>query len=456
MNVSNKAVHAYINYIIENNDDPKSFFENLGYDYSVMSDEKKYMSWDDYKVITESLNDKYDKFYEGMTRHGLTNKFVKHVLDILSRMISFRFVGDFILKYSFKTFYTNAVSIELIKKGRTTFDIKLAFNSEDDIFPVFVDMYRDVFLALPRLISNSLTWDVKTSQNGNILIYHIDEKMSSPSFYTSFQFFILRIFKLDKYYQTLIFDNLQHSNELEKKNIELELAEKKISEAHKDVLLANRIISHDIANKMQIIEHVKRLMKRNDIEKANQKLDIYYKSVKAIIENTRNVIDDHSSSFMLADVSLKNLLEELVFEYQDQANNKDVNISFNLECEDNYHFRTNKEALKASVLGNILQNAIKFSKANSEIKISASVEKDILKISCEDSGVGIERSLVNDINHNSEKLFQSTIGTHGETGRGLGLFIIRKVCRELDFNVKFESSLGNGTKVTISKTLQSK
>ena len=274
MNVSNKAVHAYINYIIENNDDPKSFFESHGFDYAIVSDESKYMTWKDYQVITEALNAKYSRFYEGMTKHGLTNKFVKQVLDILSRMINFRLVGDFILKFSFKTFYLDTVKIELIKTGKKTFDIRLTFKSEEDIFPVFVDMYETVFLALPKLVSESLSWDIRVTQDSNVLIYHVTEGRKASAFFVSFQTYILRLFKLDRYYQNLIMENLQHSNELEKKNLELEKAEKRIRESHKDVLLANRIISHDIANKMQIVEHVRRLIARGEIDKASEKLDV--------------------------------------------------------------------------------------------------------------------------------------------------------------------------------------
>ncbi len=453
MNVSNKAVHAYINFIIENNDEPNLFFENLGFDYTTIKDENKYITWYDYRIITEALNRKYNKFYEGMTKHGLTNKFVKQVLDILSRMISFRFVGDFILKYSFKTFYTDQVTAELIKTGKKTFDIKLTFKDEDDIFPVFVDMYRIVFLALPKLVSESMVWKIKTSQEGNVLTYHIDEHMSSPSFFASFQIFILRIFKLDKYYQNLIYTNLQHNNELEKKNLELELIEKKITEAHKEALLANRIISHDIANKMLIVEHVRRLIRRGEYEKAAEKLDTYYNSVKGIIENTRNVIDENSSSFKLVDVSIKEALEELIFEYKEQAGEKKINISLDYKPNRDVHIHTNKEALKDSVLGNIIQNAIKFSKEKSNLVISCYEDSEKIYISCSDTGLGIEESVLHEMNRNTDQVFQSTSGTKGETGRGLGLFILKKVCRELGFSVKFESELNTGTTVTISKEL---
>ncbi|WP_412469799.1 MULTISPECIES: ATP-binding protein [unclassified Halobacteriovorax] len=451
MNVSNKAVHAYINYIVENNDDPKVFFENLGHDYDIISDEKKYMTWNDYRLITEALNDKYEKFYEAMTKHGLTNKYVKRVLDILSRMISFRFVGDFILKYSFKTFYTDAVKIELIETGKTTFDIKLTFDRPEDIFPVFVDMYRIVFLALPKLVSDSMSWDVEISQDKNILIYHVNEHMGAPSIFASLQIVILRLFKLDKYYKNLIIENLQHTNDLEKKNLELETAERKIREAHKEVLLANRIISHDIANKMLIVEHVKRLIARGEIEKASQKLDIYYKSVKGIIENTRNVVDDNSSSFLMTDVVVWDLLEELIFEYQDQSVAKNIKLRIESEIDKSFTIRTNKEAFKDSILGNILQNAIKFSPEDSEVCFRIEMTDNEFFLSCKDSGIGIDSGLVNEINRNEDKLFKSTLGTHGEQGRGLGLFIIRKVCRELGLNVRFVSELGRGTKVIISK-----
>ena len=109
--------------------------------------------------------------------------------------------------------------------------------------------------------------------------------------------------------------------------------------------------------------------------------------------------------------------------------------------------------MKDSVLANILQNAIKFSKQNSKINLSFSKVGNEIQFICEDFGIGIDPSLVNDINQSTEDILQSTIGTHGETGRGLGLFIMKKVCRDLGFQVRFESELGKMTRVTVSKNL---
>lgn len=451
MLISTKAVHAYINFIKDNGDDPQEFFENLEIDYHFISDESKFISWENFKLITQTLNKKYHDFYAGMCNHGLSNKYSKQIVDILTRVISFSLVGDFVLKYAFKTYYDDFIKVELVKKTRHNFDIRIKFNQEEDHFPEFTDMYKEVFQFVPKLISNSLEWKIETSFHNNIFTYHITESRQKPFKKMNIRYNLLRLLKIDKYYQNLLHRNLQSNIELEKLNQDLAQAKLKLKEANEEVLMVNRILSHDIANKLQFALFSKRLLEKGHNEKAIEMLDLFCNSINGIIENSKHFTGEHSK-LVFGHVKLKELLDELLFEYRPKAEEKNIDLVLVYDLEESMCVLSNKGALKDNVLGNILGNAIKFSQKNSKIYIHAKVENNELLVTCTDTGIGMSKELL-EAKKGNDKSISSLNGTIGEKGRGLGLFIVKKVSHDLGFKLGFESEEGKGLKVLLTKSL---
>ena len=82
-----------------------------------------------------------------------------------------------------------------------------------------------------------------------------------------------------------------------------------------------------------------------------------------------------------------------------------------------------------TVVRNFLSNAIKFSPENSSIEIIMATEGDFAKVSVRDHGVGIAADRLGSIFHKGE----TTYGTGGEEGSGLGLQLCqdfaRRCCR---------------------------
>lgn len=90
------------------------------------------------------------------------------------------------------------------------------------------------------------------------------------------------------------------------------------------------------------------------------------------------------------------------------------------------------------VLYNFLDNAIKFSRENSEIKVLASKENTHIKVSILDYGVGIPPNLLEDIWHRYYKTSESG-------GMGLGLPICSEILKLHGFEYGVNSSLGKET-----------
>ena len=88
----------------------------------------------------------------------------------------------------------------------------------------------------------------------------------------------------------------------------------------------------------------------------------------------------------------------------------------------------------------IVDNAIKFSRENSNIYISMECEENI-RVSIRDEGVGISEE---ELPYIFEKFYKSKLRQNAK-GSGLGLAIARQICLKHDGTIRVESTVGKGT-----------
>ncbi len=99
------------------------------------------------------------------------------------------------------------------------------------------------------------------------------------------------------------------------------------------------------------------------------------------------------------------------------------------------------------VIRNIINNSIKFTKPGGDIKLSSQTEGSKVKIFITDNGIGMSREQMS-------KLFiiandNSTFGTKGEKGTGLGLMLSYGFVLENKGTLEVESEQGKGATFTI-------
>jgi len=95
------------------------------------------------------------------------------------------------------------------------------------------------------------------------------------------------------------------------------------------------------------------------------------------------------------------------------------------------------------VFSNIISNAVKFSKPDGNIHISANVEKDGLFIEVRDEGIGIPAE---DLPHITSRFFRGTNAAEQEIpGSGIGLYMIKSIVERLGGGMNIQSQLGMGT-----------
>lgn len=96
-------------------------------------------------------------------------------------------------------------------------------------------------------------------------------------------------------------------------------------------------------------------------------------------------------------------------------------------------------------LGNVLDNAIKYSPENSQIKVNAIPYESFICIQVQDQGIGIkeeEQGLV------FERFYRSK-SVSSEPGFGIGLYLVREVLSKQGGYVKIKSQVGKGSTVQL-------
>ncbi len=144
-------------------------------------------------------------------------------------------------------------------------------------------------------------------------------------------------------------------------------------------------------------------------------------------------------------VDLGGVVDECVATIRELLKGKEVTVGANIEPDAKFIY---SDSLKVKqVLLNLLSNAAKFTDSG-EIQVEASAQGSTLILSVEDTGAGIPP---NQLDHIFEKFRQvDGSSTRKIGGTGLGLAIVRETSRILGGKVEVISTLGRGSKFTVT------
>ncbi|WP_163707818.1 sensor histidine kinase [Mangrovibacterium lignilyticum] len=124
-------------------------------------------------------------------------------------------------------------------------------------------------------------------------------------------------------------------------------------------------------------------------------------------------------------------------------------LSFFLKMKSNSEIFADAD-MAGAILRILVSNAIKFSKAEGEVRISAEEVVDNMRITVSDNGVGMSEE--NLMRVNSSVAF-STPGTLDEPGTGIGLILAKEFLQKNGGSLHAESTLGLGTEISFTLPL---
>lgn len=99
-------------------------------------------------------------------------------------------------------------------------------------------------------------------------------------------------------------------------------------------------------------------------------------------------------------------------------------------------------------IGNLINNAIKFTPEGGLITINTSEQKDFIKLHIIDTGVGIPPDVIKSLFKIEEEI--STQGTNDERGTGLGLILCKEFVEKNGGEISVASEVGKGSEFTIT------
>lgn len=140
-------------------------------------------------------------------------------------------------------------------------------------------------------------------------------------------------------------------------------------------------------------------------------------------------------------VSLYRTIPQIKNLYQPLLEEKDISLDISI-ANDFIESHISEEFLHI-VLGNLLENAIKYSKIHSNIILSSKIDNRKLYFKIQDFGCGIAKD-------EQEKIFQRFYRVDPSRnnkikGNGLGLSIVKKMIENVNGNISVESELQKGT-----------
>ncbi|WP_345992271.1 ATP-binding protein [Sulfurimonas sp. HSL-1716] len=218
----------------------------------------------------------------------------------------------------------------------------------------------------------------------------------------------------------------------------------------KDYFLSN--MSHEIRTPLNaILGFVSLLKDENMSTKHKNYLDIIHNSG----ENLLNIINDildfsklRSGEFTIEPkiFNLEEVLSRTMELFVASANQKQITIISFIDPTIPSEILADQLRL-GQIVSNFLSNAIKFTPINGIVEVDATYEDGTIKISVEDSGVGIAKRDIKKIFEAFTQAQNSVIKRSG--GTGLGLSICKQLAEIMGGHIEVESTIGHGSRFTL-------
>ena len=175
------------------------------------------------------------------------------------------------------------------------------------------------------------------------------------------------------------------------------------------------------------------------IDNATQRMD---RLVKQLLQLAR-AQEYHENTSLKERIDMNHMIAELAAEYEVYAQKKAVGLVVlgNIERKP----LTDKNIIRM-IMGNIVENAIKFSPEKRPVEIRLEDSKNFIIIRVKDYGPGIPK---NEQERVFERFYKVDQSRHDHSGSGMGLSIVREYAKKTGIKIELESEPGSGTQFSI-------
>ena len=216
------------------------------------------------------------------------------------------------------------------------------------------------------------------------------------------------------------------------------------------------LVSHEFKTPLQIIDGNRELIfrKLKNLKIHDEVIVGYLSKIKSGIQRLNGLINstlhlakmensDGKIKVELSNINLFKMIEDIVEKNMPLAQQKNINIYSRIEDLPREYISDNK--LLDHAISNIISNAIKYSKNNTNIKVIGKVLEDCVALRVVDNGIGIP---VKDIENIGKKFYRAS-NAMSVAGTGIGIYLTKHFIDLLEGKLIIESKENSGTTVTI-------
>lgn len=214
------------------------------------------------------------------------------------------------------------------------------------------------------------------------------------------------------------------------------------------------IIAHDLRSPFNAFLGLTELMAKNlrnfkldEIQniatKLNHNANNLYRLLTNLLEWSkiqRGLTDLNPESLII-----KNIIQNSFNVFKETAQQKGIEVT--IEIKDDLYIFADK-AMFETIMRNLISNALKFTDKGGRISISAERNGEQSIISVSDTGIGMNKELLDDLFKIDKQT--SRKGTDNEASTGLGLLLCKEFTKKLNGNIYVESEEGKGSRFTVS------
>lgn len=213
------------------------------------------------------------------------------------------------------------------------------------------------------------------------------------------------------------------------------------------------VLGHDLRTPLAQIHGIVNLTKSNLVTK--DELTQLFDNMEVELDRAQNKLENilqwsknqlNNSGAQPKNINLNLAIDEAIGFNEVAVKSK--NLDFQIKLEDNLEIYADPDQLQV-ILRNLLSNAIKFSTNNDTIRIRGFLnpDKKYVNLEIKDNGTGMTGNQLTEMNN--PKSVQSSVGTNGEKGTGLGLLLVKNYLKANKGKLVVDSILGKGSVFTI-------
>lgn len=213
------------------------------------------------------------------------------------------------------------------------------------------------------------------------------------------------------------------------------------------------VVSHELKSPLGVVQQNLYLLEDELSQILNQNQKERIERMKSKINDLINIIhtwlrvisvDANKLKENFKEISIEMVISKAIENFQSQAKRNGVEITSKIYSST--ALVIGDEGTLVEAIGNLLGNAIKFSKPGGQIKIQIEEVGDQMVVSIVDKGIGISKE---DLPYIFEDFYTGDSGQKVEKSSGLGLAITRRIIEAHNGSISVSSELGIGSTFTI-------